>query len=91
MHGPVFATLARAAALLGASAIGGTALAADPAPVAFGFPVHNRALQEQEAPAVALDAVGDFVIVWDSGNSAGCDSDASPIQGQRYDASGCNR
>lgn len=91
MNGPVFATLARAAALLGAFAIGGTALAAAPAPVASEFPVHNRALHEQEAPAVALDADGDFVIVWDSGGSAGSDSDASPIQGQRYDVSGCSR
>ena len=63
---------------------------AAPAPVTSGFPVYSKALHEQEAPAVARDADGDLVIVRDSGGTAESDADGSSIQGQRYDASGCN-
>ncbi len=42
----------------------------------------------QMNPSVALDADGDFVVVWESVGSAGTDSSSFSIQGQRYASSG---
>jgi hypothetical protein len=42
----------------------------------------------QENPKVAVDADGDFVVVWDRNGSAGSDTSGRSIQGKRYDASG---
>ena len=47
------------------------------------FQVNTSTLSEQEDPDVAVDEVGDFVVVWDSqgGGIAG-------IAGQRFDSAG---
>jgi hypothetical protein len=42
----------------------------------------------QRFPAVAMDADGDFVVVWESQGSNGNDSSGRSIQGQRYAAGG---
>src|SRR5207245_6813289 len=42
----------------------------------------------QHAPAVTADGAGDFVVVWESGGSAGSDTSGLSIQGQRYDSAG---
>ncbi len=42
----------------------------------------------QRFPTVALDVDGDFVVVWDSGVSAGSDASSLSIQGQRYASDG---
>jgi hypothetical protein len=52
------------------------------------FQVNTYTTSRQWAPSVAVEADGDFVVVWDSAGSAGSDTSAYSIQGQRYDASG---
>ncbi len=42
----------------------------------------------QQSPSIASDAAGDFVVLWESGGSAGSDTSDHSVQGQRYDASG---
>jgi hypothetical protein len=73
----------------GRGAKAGAPLAATPAGVEF--QVNTRTHYEHEAPAVALDADGDFVAVRESGASAGSDIDGSSIQERRYDAQECHR
>jgi hypothetical protein len=46
------------------------------------FQVNSSTAQTQTYPAVATDAVGNFVVVWDSNESG------DSIQGQRYDSAG---
>ncbi len=62
--------------------------AAAATPVGAEFQVNTYTTSVQGFPSVALDADGDFVVVWDSNGSAGTDSDGYSIQGQRYDVSG---
>jgi hypothetical protein len=52
------------------------------------FQVNTYTTSEQRYPTVAMDADGDFVIVWQSFGSSGTDTDAFSIQGQRYNAAG---
>ena len=52
------------------------------------FQVNTFTTSYQVRPSVALDADGDFVVVWTSDGSAGSDSSSYSVQGQRYDASG---
>jgi len=47
------------------------------------FQVNTYTTSYQENPAVALDAAGDFVVVWGSDGSSGTDSSSYSIQGQR--------
>ena len=49
------------------------------------FQVHTHTLYDQEAPAVAMDADGDFVVVWYRWNDAGIDQD---VYGQRFNNAG---
>jgi len=59
------------------------------APVAQGpeVQVNSYTTGNQALPSVAVEANGDFVVVWDSYASPGTDADRS-IQGQRYASSG---
>jgi len=41
-----------------------------------------------QSPAVAADAAGNFVVVWDGVGSAGTDPVGNSIQGRRYDSAG---
>ncbi len=52
------------------------------------FQVNTYTTGTQGGPSVAVDADGDFVVVWQSYGSAGSDGSAFSVQGQRYDASG---
>jgi hypothetical protein len=60
---------------------GGTALGDE-------FPINSYTAGAQRNEAVAVDADGDFVVVWASGGSAGSDSDGYSIQGRRFSSSG---
>jgi hypothetical protein len=89
MRGPVGRSLALAATILDAVAIEGARSVA----TSFGceFQSNTRALCEFEAPVVALDTDGDWVVVSGvCGNSRG-DTNGTPVQVQRYEISGCNR
>jgi hypothetical protein len=60
--GPVLPLLSLAAGLLGALAFAGAALGATA--VGSEFQVNTYATGWQHEPAVAVDADGDFVVVW---------------------------
>ena len=49
------------------------------------FRVNTRTASDQAAYASAMDAEGNYVVVW---NSAGQDGDAGGVYGQRYNAAG---
>ena len=57
-------------------------------PLTGDFQVNTYATGGQFYPAVAANAAGDFVVVWESIGSAGTDTDATGIQGQRFASSG---
>ena len=52
------------------------------------FQVNTYTSSYQRSPAAASDAVGDFVVVWESNGSSGGDTSYESIQGQRYDSGG---
>ena len=52
------------------------------------FQVNGYTTGYQGLPSVASDALGNFVVVWESFGSAGTDTDRKSIQGQRYAANG---
>jgi hypothetical protein len=54
-------------------------------PLGSEFPVNTVFTNNQEAPAIATDADGDFIVVW---QSAGQDGDSYGIYGQRFDKNG---
>ncbi|HVN37381.1 MAG TPA: hypothetical protein VMW19_04305 [Myxococcota bacterium] len=59
-------------------------------PIALGseFQVNDYTTSTQIQSAVASDAAGDFVVVWESYGSPGTDHAGTSIQAQRYDAGG---
>jgi hypothetical protein len=66
----------------------GQRYASDGSPVGSQFQVNTFTADYQYQPAVALDAAGDFVVVWASFGSAGTDSSGYSVQGQRYASDG---
>ncbi len=52
------------------------------------FQVNTFTTNDQVEASVAMDADGDFVVVWASNGSSGTDTDGQSIQGQRYNAQG---
>ena len=64
--------------------------ASSPAQLAVGteFQINTTTTFTQGPYGVTPDGAGGFVVVWLSGSSAGTDSDAYSIQGQRYSAEG---
>lgn len=50
------------------------------------FQVNSFTPGAQTYPAIASDAVGNFVVVWESAGSPGNDIDGMSIQGRRFDA-----
>jgi hypothetical protein len=52
------------------------------------FQVNTYTTSSQALPSVAVDADGDFVVVWSSAGSFGGDTSSSSIQGQRYNSAG---
>lgn len=57
-------------------------------PLGGEFQVNTYTTNGQSGAEVAMDATGNIVVVWDSTGSAGTDTSAGSIQGQRYDTSG---
>ncbi len=53
-------------------------------PLGTEFQVNTYTTSLQWLPAVAADAGGNFVVVWDSDGSSGSDTSRHSIQGQRY-------
>lgn len=53
-----------------------------------GFKVNTYATNDQRFPSVAMDALGNFAVVWDS---IGQDGSGSGIYGQLYDGSGVKK
>lgn len=52
------------------------------------FLVNSYTTDTQRTPAVAIDADGDFVVVWNSYGSVGDDSMSYSVQGQRFSSAG---
>jgi hypothetical protein len=52
------------------------------------FLVNSYTDAVQEAPTIALDADGDFVVAWDSGGGFGQDGDSYGVFAQRFNSSG---
>jgi len=59
-----------------------------PIPAGGEFQVNTYTTDYQRFPSVAVDADGDFVVVWMSVGSSGTDTSSSSIQGQRYASDG---
>jgi hypothetical protein len=82
--------VARALAALGldAPARPDAPAAPDNTPTGSEFQVNTYTTDRQSYSSVAMDADGDFVVVWESSGSSGTDTSGASIQGQRYDAAG---
>jgi len=57
-------------------------------PVDGEFEVNSYTTSSQSHPAVAVDADGDFIVVWNSNGSSDSDNSGDSIQGQRFDSNG---
>ena len=57
-------------------------------PLGADFQVNTYTTNNQNFPEVAVDADGNFVVVWHSDGSFGTDTDSESVQGQRYAANG---
>ena len=76
------------AVLLLTAAVGPLQAGSTPLAVGPQFQVNSYTTSSQRVPAIASDADGDFVVVWDSNGASGGDTSASSVQGQRYSAAG---
>lgn len=70
------------------SGISGQRFDSDGNPVGGQFQVNTYTTDSQDRPAVAMDPLGNFVVVWESYGSDGTDDDYNSIQGQLYDSDG---
>jgi hypothetical protein len=68
-----------------AAVLFGLARAAGAQAVGAEFPINTYTTGDQQTPAVAANAAGDFVVVW---NSVGQDGDQGGFFGQRFDRKG---
>src|SRR5262245_33868384 len=59
-----------------------------PVPVGSEFQVNTYTSYFQSSPSVAVDASGNFVVVWASGGGFGSDTSGFSIEAQRYDSAG---
>ncbi|MEJ2084109.1 MAG: PKD domain-containing protein, partial [Acidobacteriota bacterium] len=57
----------------------------DGGPFGFEMPVNTYTDGYQISPAIASNAAGDFMVVWNSEGSTGTDSDQFSIQGRRFE------
>ncbi len=73
-----------------ASSIQAQRFDADGSPLGGEFQVNSYTTSRQAQPAIAMNAGGQFIVVWDSGTMAvpGPDGDGIGVQGQRFDALG---
>ena len=72
---------------LGSVLLGATFLHAQVTPTGPEFQVNTYTDLDQEAVAVAMDAAARFVVVWQSADPSGNDSDPWSIEGRRFGAS----
>ena len=70
------------------SSVQGQRYSAAGVPQGAQFQVNSYTTSYQRFPAIASDADGDFVVVWDSNGSSGSDTLLASVQGQRYSAAG---
>ncbi|HZM17625.1 MAG TPA: hypothetical protein VFE28_16645, partial [Candidatus Krumholzibacteria bacterium] len=70
------------------TSIQGQRYAANGTPLGGEFQVNTYFLSDQQRPAIAADAAGNFIIVWTSLGSVGNDISDTSIQGQRYATDG---
>jgi len=77
-----------AVGIVGLLLVGGMALAQDVAPLGGQFQVNTYTTSLQYRAAVASDAGGDFIVVWDSVGSSGTDTSDRSSQAQRFQANG---
>ncbi len=70
------------------SSVQGQRFAANGTPLGGQFQVNSFTTSYQDYPAVAADALGNFVVAWESGAANNGDSDGVSVQAQRYAASG---
>ena len=66
----------------------GRRYASDGSPKGAQFQVNVYTTNHQTDPSVAMDADGDFVVVWTSDGSSGTDTSFNSIQGRRYASDG---
>ena len=66
----------------------GQRYSASGAPQGAQFQVNSYTTGTQSFPAIATDANGDFVVVWQSSGSSGGDTSARSVQGQRFVVTG---
>ena len=71
-----------------AESVHGQRFDSDGNPVGDQFQVNTYTTDDQEEPSVAMDSLGNFVVVWESYGSLGNDSNYNSIQGQLYDSDG---
>ena len=57
-------------------------------PIGGEFQVNTYTTNNQDAPQIANDAAGDFVVIWNSNGSASSDTSGTAVAGQLYEASG---
>ncbi len=62
--------------------------AADGSRIGDEFRVNSYTTGFQGNPSLSMDAVGDFIVAWDSMGSGGSDNDSRSVQGQRFSAAG---
>ena len=62
--------------------------ASDGSPIGTQFQVNDYTTGTQGFPAVASDAAGNFVVIWDSSDSDNGDTSSDSVQGQRFDSTG---
>ena len=90
--GDGFVVVWESTASAGSDTLGGSIQAqrfsSDGTPLGDPFQVNTTTPGYQADAAIASDAAGGFVVVWESPGSAGSDSDALSIQSQRYDSDG---
>ncbi len=67
-----------------ATSVQGQRFAADAIPLGSQFQVNTYTTNYQQAPAVALDPAGDFVVVWRSLGAGNGDPSSWSVQGQRF-------
>ncbi len=70
------------------ASVQGQRYASDGSAVGGEFQVNTYTSIRQLLPSVAMDADGDFVVVWESDGSFGTDNDGRSIQAQRYASDG---
>ena len=71
--------------------IQGQRYASDGTALGSEFQVNTYTTGSQNTPSIAMDAAGDFVVVWQSGPAGGSDTSVRTVRGQRYFSDGSTR